>query len=382
MIEVNVMKQTMKEYMFDRLKNQQGAVGMLTAAGISLLSLLGAAVYFDVEGAFDEYVASLSRLHNGESTVEDLHALHNALNASGNAAGALVIPGSAPDVLAMSLGQLQGYAFQIGIADTPAPPLPPPAGTSLSSGCSMTLSSISVKPGDTITATLTTPALLHSKIGNISCEAGVVGFGISIPGGTSPVSIPNNIEANSLTVKCYVIAAEGGDTICSPAVNVDVVHEETEGTCFARGLVGPEVVTWKGREWQRCNDSNKYNWEEAKAYCSNLTLSGHSDWRLPTKTELKSLVVCTNGTPTPLEDYYELSQGYGHPYYCGDGNGASYDTPTIDGQFSCQSTYYWSSSVSSAHDANGGATTWLVSFGEGGARIGSRMVYFYARCAR
>ncbi len=322
------MKQIIKEYMFDRLKNQQGAI--LLPVVIALTSLLGAAVYYDAPGAIDEYAASLTRMRDGESTEEDLNAFPNAFGALANTGGGLPIPSDATDVMAISLMQATNYAVAIGIADTPAPPQ---AGTSLSNGCSLTLSSTSVNPGDIITATLTTPALLHSKIGNISCDAGVVGFGISIPGGTSPVSIPNNIEANSLTVKCYVIAAEGEDTICSPAVNVDVVHvDPEEGTCFARGLAGPEVVSWKGHEWQRCSNGQWYNWNESNSYCENLILDGLADWRLPTKDELKSLVVCTNNTPVPLKDAVDGGGGPS-PNTCADGNSVSYDQPTIAPQF-------------------------------------------------
>lgn len=107
------------------------------------------------------------------------------------------------------------------------------------------------------------------------------------------------------------------------------------GTCSS----GTQTVDYAGHEWQRCDDGHTYNWDAANAYCANLSLDGHSDWRLPTKDELKSLVVCTNGTPTPLADYPNS------PYYCGDGNSAPYASPTIDKQFSCHSDDYWSSSV-------------------------------------
>ncbi|SFV52823.1 odd Oz/ten-m homolog 4 [hydrothermal vent metagenome] len=33
------------------------------------------------------------------------------------------------------------------------------------------------------------------------------------------------------------------------------------------------------------------NWEDAKTYCSNLTLDGYSNWRLPTIVELQSIMV-------------------------------------------------------------------------------------------
>jgi hypothetical protein len=41
--------------------------------------------------------------------------------------------------------------------------------------------------------------------------------------------------------------------------------------------------------WQKTTES-AMNYETAIAYCKNLTLAGHTDWRLPTKNELMSLV--------------------------------------------------------------------------------------------
>jgi len=55
---------------------------------------------------------------------------------------------------------------------------------------------------------------------------------------------------------------------------------------------GGEV--WKdpasGLTWQVQPADKKLNWEKAKAYCQNLKLGGHSDWHLPTASELRSLL--------------------------------------------------------------------------------------------
>lgn len=45
-----------------------------------------------------------------------------------------------------------------------------------------------------------------------------------------------------------------------------------------------------GLEWQKALDGNTYAWADAKTYCADMSLASLTDWRLPTKAELESLV--------------------------------------------------------------------------------------------
>ncbi|MEY4185605.1 MAG: hypothetical protein RIT02_639 [Planctomycetota bacterium] len=44
-----------------------------------------------------------------------------------------------------------------------------------------------------------------------------------------------------------------------------------------------------GLVWQQQLNSQAMTWEQAQQYCSELVLGGHSDWRLPTIRELRSI---------------------------------------------------------------------------------------------
>ncbi len=98
---------------------------------------------------------------------------------------------------------------------------------------------------------------------------------------------------------------------------------------------GSQVVSWNNREWQRCIESNAYGQlREARNYCETLNLGGYTDWLLPTKEDVKSLVVCSNDHPVPLAD----SQNCGD-----DGYDTEYISPTIDSTFEYVDEYdtYW-----------------------------------------
>jgi hypothetical protein len=64
------------------------------------------------------------------------------------------------------------------------------------------------------------------------------------------------------------------------------------------------VVTDKvtGLIWQRTVTASTFAWVDAKAYCANLVLAGFSDWRLPSRVELVSLLDFTIAKPGPTID--------------------------------------------------------------------------------
>ena len=111
-----------------------------------------------------------------------------------------------------------------------------------------------------------------------------------------------------------------------------------------------------GLVWQQQDDGVTRNWEAALAHCQDLDLGGSTDWRLPDKKELVSIVDVTRWHPA------------------------------IDPVFTgTKSSWYWSSSTyaSLTYDA------WFVCFYSGivGYYSGIPGYYgkadtYYVRCAR
>ena len=109
-----------------------------------------------------------------------------------------------------------------------------------------------------------------------------------------------------------------------------------------------------GLQWQDDYSDNggdiKYaKWTDAIAYCEDLTLGDHSDWRLPNKKELLSIV-----------DYRRHN-------------------PSIDTVFThTTSDFYWSST---AH-ASSTDSAWFVSFYNGYTYNVNKSRGNYVRCVR
>ncbi len=53
-----------------------------------------------------------------------------------------------------------------------------------------------------------------------------------------------------------------------------------------------------GLTWQQVDDGTPRNWKDARRYCEELSLAGKTGWRLPTPTELASIVVYQATNPT------------------------------------------------------------------------------------
>lgn len=117
------------------------------------------------------------------------------------------------------------------------------------------------------------------------------------------------------------------------------------GTGSAANEYGAQLLSYCSSDNNNCNGGTDTgtlatptggSQSDALAACAALSTSGHTDWRLPTKNELKSLVVCSSGPATPLADYAFCT---GSP-----------STPTLDTATFADSpvSEYWSSTSSSA----------------------------------
>ena len=144
--------------------------------------------------------------------------------------------------------------------------------------------------------------------------------------------------------------------------------------CDLADRSGTATVTETGLMWQQATAdvNNNGSWDtgdrlifnDAMDYCDDLLFAGYTDWRLPSKDELKGLVVCADSagettTETPLPD----------GAYCG----GAYVRPTIDQSvFNCAPSAYWS---------NGDNGLWYVNFLHGRAWV-IWDTPLYLRCVR
>lgn len=132
--------------------------------------------------------------------------------------------------------------------------------------------------------------------------------------------------------------------------------------------------------WKRCSEgqsgdscsgeANQYEWDDAMSkFRSGVSFAGHSDWRMPTKEELRSLVYCSNGTPQE-EAWDEDCDGK-------DNKAGEYQHPTINQTaFPNTAQWYWSSTEEDA------SVAWVVDFYGGGDYWDGRYYGFAVRLVR
>ncbi|MBO4441108.1 DUF1566 domain-containing protein [bacterium] len=118
---------------------------------------------------------------------------------------------------------------------------------------------------------------------------------------------------------------------------------------FASTTVQGDVIvtdTETGLIWQKSYETQK-TWQKALSYCENLTYAGYSDWRLPNKNELASLVNYEKHDPTS-------------------------DFPDMP------SRNFWSSSTSVYYTSS----AWSVDFHDGDVSDEGKSLNLYVRCVR
>ena len=137
----------------------------------------------------------------------------------------------------------------------------------------------------------------------------------------------------------YVRAVRGGQTLDTGSFDYLVIN-------------GNETVTDPKTNlmWQQNSVSEFMTWQEALSHCEALSLGGYDDWRLPTATELQSIV-----------DYGQYS-------------------PAIDVTFfpDSVSSGYWSSTT---YAYNSGYA-WLVNFNDGYVDDRNKSRSYYVRAVR
>ncbi len=144
--------------------------------------------------------------------------------------------------------------------------------------------------------------------------------------------------------------------ICDNGVDDDCngVSDVNEDRCSS-----VETIV-RGLEWQTTGHFGQFNNTNAVDYCTSLAGDG---WRLPTKDELKSLVVCTNEIDTPLADGATCE---------GESN---YQWPTI-------AEYFTSSLGNYRTSTQDGEDFWMVNFYSGEAEPLSPSSTGNVRCVR
>ncbi len=102
--------------------------------------------------------------------------------------------------------------------------------------------------------------------------------------------------------------------------------------------------------WQQSDDGVQREWQAACDYCSNLVFAGYSDWRIPTRRELFSIVDLGRYDPAINTDYF----------------------------INAKSDWYWSGSSYANHSD----VAWGVNFYDGYVGWGSKTYGNYVRCVR
>jgi len=124
------------------------------------------------------------------------------------------------------------------------------------------------------------------------------------------------------------------------------------------------IGIWKdfntGLIWQYKINKNKYDWQDAKKYCQNLSLYKYNDWRLPNIDELESILT---------DKAYENSIS---------NSGKSYIKKPLLNSMITKSQLFWSSTSSSFNSFY----AIDVNFGSNYIRTNGKEKSRYVRCIR
>lgn len=179
--------------------------------------------------------------------------------------------------------------------------------------------------------------------------------------------------------------AADDDGVDDDQADDDVADDDQTDDDIADDDLSDEVWTdsISGLRWQN-GDACGFSWEQAKAYCGNLSWGGFSDWRLPTVSELRSLIrgcenTATGGACGVTDDCLAYMSCWNPPcngcaYFGGPGPGGRYWPAELAGD----GWIFWSSfQVDENPD-----TAWRVHFYNGLVSYNDADYSYCARCVR
>ncbi len=147
-------------------------------------------------------------------------------------------------------------------------------------------------------------------------------------------------------------------------VNEDgTVTDKTSGLTWMQCSLGQE---WDGTTC--IGDLETYTWDEAREIAPDYSFAGHSDWRLPTDTELETLVYCSDGEAQRREDGKLM------------GCEGDFDRPTIVQAIfpGTPQAWFWTDTTS-PHEVD---YAWSVHFGEAYILDNEKTYSYHVRLVR
>ncbi len=210
-----------------------------------------------------------------------------------------------------------------------------------------------------------------------------------VPGvscGTCPGGKVCNLNGACVDNPCDPDPCNGHGT-CSPSDgSCSCANDHMTADCGAcdEGYTGyPNCIyDYSTLVWQNPPTEETMEWQDAIDYCDDLSLDGHNDWRLPTISELRSLIRGCPATETggscTVQDDGCLSLS------CRENcSGCSGDDGPADGcywsdEMEGPCDWYWSSSPVEEYDD----VAWGVDFSRGYVDHGYVSYDLYVRCVR
>ncbi len=135
-----------------------------------------------------------------------------------------------------------------------------------------------------------------------------------------------------------------------------------------------------GLSWQRTKADGTMSQHNAEKYCKKLSLGGYHDWRLPSISELKTLIVgCQSGTDAcKVSDSCRSSKCWSDACYCNSNGGpGEYAYYWQKGVWEGAGSRFWSSSKRSDD-----SFVWDVNFSNGDVNSDARDKSIDVRCVR